>query len=205
MKEGVTVKTKCAAVLMCLWMIFLVAGCGNAGSREEIQDSAADLVVFSDIDAFTAYAFSAEKETDAAELASLRDYFVPTGIPETYQLYKITAGIADIGFWYLPEECLASADTILEAESSQKHFLFLSTRGTVEWESVMTQFVAAEDELVDGKYLAREGMIIWEQDHTVLMLYLPADYEVDNISSLCTVDQYIRNEEAHTFERVDLR
>lgn len=195
-------KTRCAVVLMCLWMIFLVAGCGNAGSAEEVQDSAADLVVFSDIDAFTAYAFSAEKEADAADLASLRDFFVPTGIPETYQLYKITAGAADVGFWYLPEECLASTDTILEAESSQKHFLFLSTRGTKELGSVMTQFGAAEDELVEGKYLVHEGMVIWEQDHTVLMLYLPADYEVDNISSLCTVDQYIRNEEAHTFERV---
>ena len=204
MKEGVTVKAKCAAVLISLFMVFLVAGCGNAGSAEEVQDSAADLVVFSDIDAFTAYAFSAEKETDAAELASLRDYFVPTGIPETYQLYKITAGIADIGFWYLPEECLASADTILEAESSQKHFLFLLTRGADEGESVMTQFGAAEDDLVDGKYLVREGIVIWEQDHTVLMLYLPADYEVDNISSLCTVEQYIRSEEVHTFERVDL-
>ena len=185
-------------------MTLLLAGCGNAGSAGEVQDSAADLVVFSDIDAFTAYAFSAEKETDTAELASLRDYFVPTGIPETYQLYKITAGIADIGFWYLPEECLSSTDTILEAESSQKHFLFLSARGTKELGSVMTQFGAAEDELVDGKYLVCEGKVIWKQDHTLLMLYLPAGYEADNISSLCTVDQYIRNEEAHIFERMDL-
>ena len=61
-------KTRCAMVLMGVLMIFLAAGCGNAGSTEEIQDSAADLVVFSDIDAFAAYALSAEKEEDAAEL-----------------------------------------------------------------------------------------------------------------------------------------
>ena len=204
MREEITVKIRCAVVLISLFMVFLVAGCGNAGSTGEVQDSAADLVVFSDLDAFTAYAVSAEKETDAADLASLRDYFVPTGIPETYQLYKITAGIADIGFWYLPEECLSSTDAILEAESSQKHFLFLSTRGTDELGSVIAQLGAAENELVDDKYLVREGKVIWKQNHTLLMLYLPADYEVDNISFLCTVDQYIRNEEAHIFERVDL-
>lgn len=48
-------------------------------------------------------------------------------------------------------------------------------------------------------------MVIWEQDHAMLMLYLPANYEADNISALCTVEQYIRNEEAHIFERLDLR
>ena len=183
---------------MGLLMILLVVGCGNIGGAEEIQDSAADLVVFSDLEAFTTYAFSAEKETDAAELASLRAFFVPAGIPEEYQLYKITAGIADIGFWYLPEDCLSSADAILEAEAGQKHFLFLSTREAHEFGS------AAQDDLLEGKYLVDEGMVIWEQDHTVLMLYLPVDYEADNISSLCTVDQYVRNEEAHTFERVEL-
>lgn len=208
MKEGVTVKTRCAMVLMGVLMIFLAAGCGNAGSTEEIQDSAADLVVFSDIDAFAAYALSAEKEEDAAELASLHNYFVPTGIPEAYQLYKITAGASDIGFWYLPEECLSSGDAILEAEAGQKHFLFLSTRGTDELGRVIALFGAAENELLDGKYLVCEGtdrMVIWEQDHAMLMLYLPANYEADNISALCTVEQYIRNEEAHIFERLDLR
>lgn len=198
-------KARCAMVLMGLLVIFFAVGCGNAGSTEEIQDSDADLAVFSDMEAFTAYAFSAEKETDAAELASLRTFFVPVGIPEEYQLYKITAGISDIGFWYLPEDCLSSADVILEAEAGQKHFLFLSTRGTYEFENVITQFGAAQGDLLEGKYLVDEGMVVWEQNHTILMLYLPVDYEADNISSLCKVDQYVRNEEAHTFERMDMR
>lgn len=198
-------KARCAMVLMGLLVIFFAVGCGNADSAEEIKDSPADLVVFSDIDAFAAYAISAEeKETDAAELASLRTFFVPAGIPELYQLYKITAGISDIGFWYLPEDCLFSTDAILEAEAGQKHFLFLSTRGTYEFGSVMAQLSAAQDDLLEGKYLVHEGMVIWEQNHTILMLYLPVDYEADNIPSLCTADQYIRNEEAHTFERMDL-
>ena len=73
---------------------------------------------------------------------------------------------------------------------------------------VIALFGAAENELLDGKYLVCEGtdrMVIWEQDHAMLMLYLPANYEADNISALCTVEQYIRNEEAHIFERLDLR
>ena len=201
-------KTRCIAVWVVLWMAFLVVGCGNTGSAEEIQDSPADLTVFPDLETFTVYAASAEeKETDAAELVSLRAFFVPAGIPEGYQLYKITAGIADIGFWYLPEECLSSADAILEAEAGQKHFLFMSTRGTYEFGSVITQFSAVQDDLLEGKYLVREGadrMVIWEQDHVVLMLYLPADYEADGITSLCKADEYIKNEETHTFERVDL-
>ena len=200
-------KKRDIAVWIGIVMVFLIAGCGNTGGAEEIQDSAADLTVFPDMEAFTAYAISAEQETDAAELASLREFFAPAGIPEEYQLYKITAGISDIGFWYLPEECLSSADTILEAESSQKHFLFLSTRGSYEFGNVMAQFGVTENELLDGKYLVHEGtdrVIIWEQNHVVLMLYLPTDYEVDNIPPLCAADQYIRNEKAHTFERMDM-
>ncbi len=214
-------KIRDIAMLIALCMTLLAAGCGNTGSTapasglpenapkaepEEIQDCAADLVIFSDTEAFAEYVLSAEKGADAAELSSLRDYFIPTGIPETYQLYKITAGVTDIGFWYLPEACLSSADTILDAESRQKHFLFLSTRGAHEPRSIAAQFGAVPDELPDGKYFVCEGtdkIVIWEQYHTSFMLYLPADYKTDSVSSLCTVAQYTKNEETHTFERIE--
>jgi len=172
---------------------------------EEIFDSPVDLLAFSSMESFTSYLLSGEKRDDIADLASLNNYWLPTGIPEGYHLYKITAGISDIGFWYLPVNCLSTSDDILAAESEQKHFLFISTRGTYEFGSIMTQFGAAQDDLIDGKYLLaseNEQIIIWEQDNNTLMLYLPSEYEVSDIRALCAAEEYAKSEDTQSFERV---
>ena len=98
-----------------------------ATPTQEIFYSPADLVSFSSLDEFVSYLNSEEKGEDIANLASLKSYYLPTAIPEGYELYKITAGAADIGFWYLPQEFLSSVESMRDAEAQQKHFLFISS------------------------------------------------------------------------------
>ncbi len=137
-------------MLQCFALLFLIFGCGGAqidgeGSghepssalnnsgpmyatpTQEIFYSPADLVSFSSLDEFASCLNSAEKGEDIADLASLKSYYLPIAIPEGYELYKITAGAADIGFWYLPQEFLSSVESMRDAEAQQKHFLFISS------------------------------------------------------------------------------
>ena len=64
---------------------------------------------------------------DPADMTGLRRYWLPTGLPEGYKLYKITATAADIAFWYLPEDVIASGNTEA-AEKEELHFVFICQR-----------------------------------------------------------------------------
>ncbi len=202
-------------ILPCFALSFLILGCGDAQDvgeenghepsstmsnsdspgttptcTEEISYSPADLVSFSNLDEFGSYLNSAEKGEDIANLASLKSYYLPTALPQGYELYKITAGTADIGFWYLPHECLYSVESIQDAESRQKHFLFISTRGTYDFNGIKTQFNITDDELINNKYFFRESsspIVIWEEHGTALMLYLPVNLEALDVSTYCDV------------------
>lgn len=202
-------------MLQCFALLFLIFGCGGAqidgeGSghepssalndsgpmyatpapTQEIFYSPVDLVSFSSLDEFVSYLNSEEKGEDIANLASLKSYYLPTAIPEGYELYKITAGGADIGFWYLPQECLSSAESMRDAEAQQKHFLFISSRGTYDFNGIKTQFNITDDELIDNKYFMAESstsIIIWEEHGTTLMLYLPVNLEALDVTAYCDV------------------
>ncbi len=159
--------------------------------QEEVFDSPVDLVSFSNLEDFNSYLKKAEKGGDVADLASLKKYYLPTRIPEEYKLYKITAGVEDIGFWYLPKSYLDSEDSIFRGEASQKHYLFICTRnGDMEG---VKQFELESSDLIDNKYYlynASTDILFWEQDGNLLMLYLPvgiASKLVNNesISELC--------------------
>jgi hypothetical protein len=158
----------------------------------EVFDSPVDLISFSSLVDFISYLKKAEKGGDVADLASLKEYYLPTKIPEEYKLYKITAGVADIGFWYLPKSYLDSEDSILSGEAAQKHYLFISTRNG-DMEGVKEQFQLESSDLIDNKYYlynASTDILFWEQDGNLLMLYLPvgiASKLVNNesISELC--------------------
>ena len=47
-----------------------------------------------------------------------------------------------------------------------------------------------------------ENLIAWEEAGTVLMLYLPAEFEVTDLEQLCQVVEYVRNKDSHVFEVV---
>jgi hypothetical protein len=161
--------------------------------QEEIFEDPVDLISFSSLEEFDSYLKIAEKGGDVADLSSLKKYHLPTAIPEGYKLYKITAGINDIGFWYLPESYLDSEDKFLSGESSQQHFLFISTRNSLDMEGIKAQFNINNDDLINNSYYVHESstsIVFWEQEGDVLMLYLPVDISSkynnrDGISTLC--------------------
>ena len=173
-------------------------------TTEERNDSPVDLMSFSSIDAFLTYTLNAEKGGDVADLSSLDYFFLPTGLPEGYNLNRIAAGAVDIGFYYLQDEYLSTNETARLAEAQRKNFLFISNRGSYQFKSVMEQFSVVEDDLIDGKYLYVEylNLIIWEQDDVTLMLYLPKEYVISDIHELCESAQYIRNKDTHSFDLV---
>ena len=146
----------------------------EASSESESYAESVDM--FYDLESFLECAENPESE-GLADLASLEYFYLPTGIPEGYRLYKITAAKNDIGFWYLPEEALASDDARLSAESRNEHFLFLSPRV-----------------YYDG-FGGDETILTWQENGDFLMLYLPKDFAVDDREVICQTEKFCRNSE----------
>ena len=112
---------------------------------------------------------------DRVNLATLREFAVPTGIPESYQLYKVTVSDISIGFWYLPGEYLAGEDTMLEGELNQKHFLFIYPRTDVKFETVVGQLYGMSGQMISDRYYASSKQVVWDEDGKTYMMYFPAD------------------------------
>lgn len=166
-------------------------------NEEPADVSVADLIAFASIEEFNNYVAKAEKGDDVAELYRLQEYYTPSGIPENYVLYKITAGIVDIGFWYLPKEYLSSEDEILKGESQQKHYLFISPRNPSSIENIKQQFSLKDEELINEKIYVLQSstnIVFWEQDGHVMMLYLPYSVEVSDtnaLSKMCVAEKVL--------------
>lgn len=225
-KNVISVIILCLVVVMCLPGCSIFSGKDSSSKeslkneellQEKIEDSTtqdaepevyaspATLMEFSNLEDFSTYAASAKSGEDTAKMSSLEYYYLPTGIPTDYQLYKITAGSMDIAFWYLPEEALVSDDAKLNAELRQEHFMFISSRGTYVFESEMSSLGATSDDLIEGKYLIPNyapNMIIWEEDDVVLMMYLPKDYAVEDWDTMFSTEKYVKNEQ-NEFQKVD--
>ena len=185
--------------LICIIFLCCLSGCGSteditepaveeiepteAAEQEAISVYPADLDVFYSLESFLDYAATAESG-GLADLASLEYFYLPTGIPEGYRLYKITAAKNDIAFWYLPEEALTSDDTILSAESRNEQFMFISPRVYYSW------------------FAGDETMLTWQEDDDLLMLYLPKNIEVEDRDTLCSAQKYVRTED-NTFQMVE--
>lgn len=162
----------------------------EAPASEEPFVSVPDLMMFSSLEEFNDYLVSSGEQEDIANLSNLDRYYLPVGLPEEYQIYKITPGTEDIGFWYLPEQYHRPPGAMLDAEAQQKNFLFLMLRNSYDPKTVLAQ--------LDGV----ENLIAWEEAGTVLMLYLPAEFEVTDLEQLCHVEEYVRNKDSHVFEVV---
>lgn len=144
--------------------------------EDELYVSPEDLDMFYDLESFLDYAATAPSG-GIADLASLEYFYLPAGIPEEYRLYKITAAKNDIGFWYLPEEALASDDARLPAESRNEHFLFISPRVNY------------------SGFAGDETTLTWQENGDLLMLYLPKDFTVDDREAFCQTEKFCRNSE----------
>jgi len=169
-----------------------------AEPTEEPEDIPADMMVFTTLEEFNTYLSTKSSTKDLAALGTLERYFLPTGIPDDYVLYKITAGIVDIGFWYMPREYLASREGILEGESLHKHFLFISGRGTNSLATIMDRHNKTAKDLINGRYHVspyNSNLFFWEEDGELLSMYTPFEYTKGNVTPLFTTECYERGED----------
>jgi hypothetical protein len=140
-----------------------------------------DTVAFYSLEEFNEAILNAPEGDDIADLANLDVYYLPTSLPDGYELYKIVAGSYDIGFWYMPEECLSSEKEAASAEVQGRYFLFISGNRLTE-------------ELRDGVFTIEKGvrdMVSWNADGHTLHLYVSADYEGDYADLLQAEAVYI--------------
>lgn len=157
----------------------------------EFVTSENDLMYFSSEDDLLSYLHSKSRADDIAKTSELEKFYMLKNIPNGYQLYKITVGVCDIGFWYLPVSRLASEDSVKEAESAQEYFLFISPRQQLSFPDVLLQHGMTEDNLLADKYYYKEThnpKLIWEYDNAVMLLYIPKHQQLmssDDIERLC--------------------
>ena len=164
-------------------------------ATEEIMICESRLMGFSSEEAFIKYLQSDEKNNDMANLKALEHYYVLKNIPEGYELYKITAGASDIGFWYLPSSRLSSPDSIRAAESAVEHYMLISPREEYKLSTTLSQLRLTEDNLIADGYYYKEAStpeLIWEYDGLAMMLSLPKNHEpinAENVERLCEISK----------------
>lgn len=179
-------------------VLFVLSACGAPvevpEATPEVNPYPADMVTFNDLDSLLAYCETAAAGEDIADLASLREISVPTGLPSGYKLYKITASASDIAFWYLPEECLADISETQVAEAEHKNYIFIDSRGSYDFDAILTQLGGNRSSLINDKYfvtnLSAVETVIWEQDGNVFFLYLPLDTQIshDDLDDYCKIE-----------------
>ena len=177
-------------ILTCIVVLFLlIGGCKDNSSTEvttqenqpEVEE--VDTIRFDSLEEFNDYLTFAKSEEDIAELKNLKKYYLPTAIPPEYELYKITAGIKDIGFWYLPRTYLEEDQSLFLAEAQQMYYLFISPRYDDSIETVYDQFGVSKENRGEQYYvhnLGNRNLIFWEQDGTVFGLYTPKTEDSQN-------------------------
>ena len=147
----------------------------------KIYMPAALIEEFSSLEEFEEAALTGQQ--GAANMAALYRYCLPTGIPENYQLYKVTVTGADIAFWYLPAEELTSRETIEVAEDAEKHFKFIDERIRSPFANNYARMVESYGGTVHGDFgdedfIPKENpnLLIMKRHEEMFFLYMPEDY-----------------------------
>ena len=129
---------------------------------------------------------------EAIDLPSLTSIHIPTKIPETFRLARISVTERSVALHFMPATKDFTNDYTNElwnvALSSRQYFLLMFDRYTYEdmkfWghssplDGIMNQFGFTEEDLIDGRYYIREtfsGMLelYWAEGSTLFSLRMP--------------------------------
>jgi len=113
---------------------------------------------------------------ESVNFSSLETLYLPTGIPESYHLFRILVNENFVTFCYLPEEHLVSEEATRLAIAQSKDFQFSFTRWDLDspMDGIFRQVRSTEESLIDDSFLFIEpNMLIWASDREVLHLYTP--------------------------------
>ena len=112
---------------------------------------------------------------------SLEAFYLPIGIPEDFELWKIRIYEEFVSFILLHPDDMVSEDAIWDAIWSQRVFRFGFYRWDVEdsilIDAMLEQSFITEEDLVNGRYQIREheGIYVlnWVSDRTRFSLHVP--------------------------------
>jgi len=145
----------------------------KTGKADELEKSKADRIVMFGYDED---AGNLMKIAESMNFAALDKIYIPVGIPEEYQLYKIEVKKKSVCYSYFLEEDLASEETKGIAIGEQKNFQFDFTRWNIDspMDGILQQCNATTKDLINGKYLySQPYSLYWGFDREVLHMYLP--------------------------------
>jgi len=118
------------------------------------------------------------------DLLSLEKLYLPTALPEGYQIFEILLSEWSVSLFYLHEEHLISEFASFDAVMSQQHFQFWFPRRSIEppVEIVITDHMRrhgiTEDDIIDGTYLYLHfiNSIDWVFDNMLMSLGMPQSF-----------------------------
>jgi len=117
------------------------------------------------------------------------DLYLPTLVPDGYELYDISVSNGTISLSYLPEEYTDSWWSIYEAQIDNKHFHLWYALPNDEipntMENLLEQFNADENDLIAGKYLFyRPRSFFWVEEEVLFTISMPISFVTPFASAL---------------------
>ena len=119
--------------------------------------------------------------------APLERLYLPTGIPETYKLFRITVFEDIVELLYLPETSLVSGNPNRVRINRNRDFIFSFSRDQeLDLAFIMRQNGLTEDDLIDNRYLPHmRNWLSWQSDTgEILHLSIPRSIVVDNVAEM---------------------
>lgn len=188
------------ALLVITAVLAAFSACGSqqvdhsAESNGDSQVCIDDTERFDSEEEFIQYLQSKESMYSTTQTGDPVKYYMLKNIPDGYELYKITAGACEVGFWYLPSEYLISDDMIRAGEAAHEYFMLISPVMEYSFPAVLSQNGLTEDDLIGSKYYLKESTpkLVWEHDGLVIRMYFPASkksFISENVESLCELEE----------------
>ena len=156
---------------------------------------------------------ASEQFTSLAEqvdLAGLDRIYIPTGLPEKYQLYRILISAQSVILRFLPEEYLTSEED-MDIERFQRQVQLMFFRGwTAEaaHEGFLSQNRITEADLIAERYYynARRNDIQWVSDDTRVILTMPRSpiTAARGVLDVAELVQYAAVETVNLFNNTDI-
>jgi len=116
------------------------------------------------------------EKAEQENFMELEKIYAPTVIPEEYHLYEIMVTEFYVRFIYLLESDMVSPDAVSQAFSEHQNFDFSFWRQGIDvtMDEALRRRNAAEEDLIDGKYLFDEpNSLTWEFDGVLFDLAVP--------------------------------
>jgi len=117
-----------------------------------------------------------ENVMERTKLQSIETLYLPIGIPEEFEIRRVTVSEHYIAFRYLPREIVpASRDEFWLAMTRSPSFEFTISRKQIpnQLDAILERDSLCLDDLIDGKYLFLEpNLFVWESDGRLITLYI---------------------------------